>query len=139
MIQRIQSVWLLLAGICSLATFKFPYYSGTSAKDAQRYELTAWHNNSNILILILTAAVAALALYTIFMFKKRSLQKWLCLLGILLEALLIFLYYTETKSLQPGNLSFWAILHGVIVYMFFMAGRAIMKDEKMVKESERLR
>jgi hypothetical protein len=137
MIQRIQSLWLFLAAACAMATFKFPYYSGTSAKNIPDTELSA---SSSVLLLILTVAVGGLALYTIFMFKKRSLQKWLCLLGILLEALLIFLYYRETKtSFIKGNLSFWAILHGIIVYMFFMAARGIIKDEKMVKESERLR
>lgn len=136
MIQRIQSVWLLLAGICSLATFKFPYYSGTNAKNIADAELTA---SSTFLIMVLTIAVGALAFYTIFMFKKRNIQKWLCLLAILLEALLIWLYFGETQTYLKGNLSFWAILHGLIVYMFFMAGRAIMKDDKMVKESDRLR
>ena len=41
MIQRIQSVWLLLATVCAFATFRFPYYSGTNAKLVPDAELTA--------------------------------------------------------------------------------------------------
>ena len=28
MLQRIQTIWLLAAGICALLTIQFPYYSG---------------------------------------------------------------------------------------------------------------
>jgi hypothetical protein len=136
MIQRIQSVWLLLASACAFATFKFSYYSGTNAKGLSPYELKA---NENFLLMLTTAVVGCLALFTIFLFKKRTLQLRLCVLGILLEALLIFLYYREVRTFTQGTYSLTAILHSVIVIAFFLAARAIHKDEKMVKDSDRLR
>ena len=84
-------------------------------------------------------AVGALALITVFLFKKRALQLRLCVLGIVLEALLIFLYYREVKTFTQGTYSLTAILHSIIVISFFLAARAINKDEKMVKDSDRLR
>ena len=136
MIQRIQSLWLLLAAACAFASYKFPFYSGTNAKGLSPYELNA---TESFLLLITTIAVGGLALINIFLFKKRTLQLRLCVLGILLEAILIFLYYREVKNFTQGTYSLTAILHSIIVFAFFLAARAINKDEKMVKDSDRLR
>lgn len=136
MIQRIQSLWLLLASACAFAGFKFPFYSGTNPKGIPDYQLNA---SENFLLIVVTAIVATLALFLIFLFKKRTLQLRLCVLGILLEAILIFLYYQEVQKFSTGTYSLTAILHSIIVFAFFMAARAINKDEKLIKESDRLR
>jgi Domain of unknown function (DUF4293) len=136
MIQRIQSIWLLLAAVAASLTFKFEYYSGINLQHPTLYKINA---TENIPILLLTVAVSALALVTIFLFKKRKLQLRLCIFGILLEALLIFLYYNQIKTYTDGTLSLWSILHGIIVLFFFMAARSINKDERLIKDSNRLR
>ncbi len=136
MIQRIQSLWLLLAAACAFVGFKFPFYSGTNAKGLSPYELNA---TENFLLMLTTIVVGGLALITIFLFKKRTLQLRFSLLGILLEALLIFLYYREVATFSGGTLSLTSILHSIIVLAFFLAARAINKDEKLVKDSDRLR
>ena len=136
MIQRIQSLWLLLAAACAFAGFKFPYYSGTKLNDVALYELNA---TSTILLMVTTIAVGVLALINIFLYKKRPLQLRLCVLGILLEALLIFLYYRETTAFVQGTYSLTSILHSVIVLAFVLAARGINKDEKLIKTSDRLR
>ncbi len=136
MIQRIQSLWLLLASACAFATFKFSYYSGTKLNDIALHELNA---TGTLLLMITTIAVGGLALFNIFLFKKRTLQLRLCVLGILLEAVLIFLYYREVKTFTQGTYSLTAILHSIIVLAFVLAARSINKDEKLVKDSDRLR
>ena len=136
MIQRIQSLWLLLAAACAFAGFKFPYYSGSKLNDITLHELTG---TANILLMITTIVVGGLALITIFLFKNRTLQLRLCVLGILLEALLIFLYYREVETFVQGTYALTAILHSVIVLSFVLAARGIKKDSKLVKDSDRLR
>lgn len=137
MIQRIQSVWLLLAAICVFATYKLPFYSGTHPKfPGVVYEL---NGRENFLLMLTTFVTGGLAAVIIFLFKQRSLQLKLCVLGILLEAILIFLYYRATQTFTSGTYALWAILHSVIVICFFMAAKAINKDEKLIKESDRLR
>ncbi len=136
MIQRIQSIWLLLAAACAFAGFKFPYYSGTRLNDPALYELNA---TSTLFLMVATIAVGGLALINIFLFKKRTLQLRLCVLGILLEAGLIFLYYRETTTFTQGTYSLTAILHSIIVLAFVLAARGINKDSKLLKESDRLR
>ena len=136
MIQRIQSLWFLLAAACAFAGFKLPYYSGNKLNDAAFYELNA---TSTILLMGTTIAVGILALINIFLYKKRTLQLRLCVLGILLEAVLIFLYYREVTTFLQGTYSLTAILHSIIVLAFVLAARGINKDEKLIKTSDRLR
>lgn len=136
MIQRIQTLWLSLAAACAFAGFKLSFYSGTSAKGFTPYELNA---TENFLLLITTLAVGGLALFNIFLFKKRTLQLRLCILGILLEALLLFLYYREVSTFVQGTYSLTAILQGIIVLAFVLAAKGINKDAKIVKDSDRLR
>ena len=105
MIQRIQSLWLLLASAAAFASYKFPYYSGTSQKGVADHQLNA---TENFLLIVVTGIIAVLALFLIFLFKKRALQLRLCLLGILLEALLIVstdgkVVYRNSVQLQPGS------------------------------------
>ncbi len=136
MIQRIQSIWLLLASACAFAGFKFSFFSGNKLNDPLLHELNA---TSTLLLMITTIAVGGLAFITIFLFKKRSLQRGLCVLGILLEALLIFLYYRETTNFTQGTYSLTAILQGVVLAGFVLAIGGINKDSKILKESDRLR
>jgi hypothetical protein len=89
--------------------------------------------------MIATIVVGSVALINIFLYKKRTLQLRLCVLGILLEAGLIFLYYRETTTFTQGTYSLTAILHSVIVLAFVLAARGINKDSKLLKESDRLR
>ena len=137
MIQRIQSVWLLLVAACAFATFKFEFYAGIgSATNAPFLNAGA-----NFLISIITIAIGGLALVNIFLFKNRTLQLRLCVLGILLELVLLFLYYRQVQTYPAGQgtYSLTAILHAVIIIAFFLAARGINKDEKLIKDSDRLR
>ena len=138
MIQRIQSIWLLLAAAGAFAGFKFSFYSGNKLNDTLLHELNA---TSTLLLMIVTIAVGGVAFITIFLFKQRSLQRGLCVLGILLEAVLIFLYYRETTTFTQGQgtYSLTAILHSIIVICFFLAARGISRDQRKLKESDRLR
>ncbi len=136
MIQRIQSVWLLLASVCAFLTFKMPYYVG-SIGDMPYQELNATTGGN--VILILTAVVSMLALLILFLYKQRVLQLRLCIVGILLEAVLIFLYYSKTKTFTQGSYSLTSMLHSAIILFFVLAGQAINKDQNLVKNSDRLR
>ena len=138
MIQRKQTLWLLLAAVCGFLSFKLPFYSGATVAEPLSHQLNA---SSTFLLTVITAVVSVLALIIIFLFKKRVLQLRLCILGILIEALLIFFYYREIQNFIPktGTFALTAILQIAIIFFFFIAAKAINSDEKMVKESDRLR
>lgn len=136
MIQRVQSLWLLLAAVCAFAGFKLSFYSGNKLNDPALYELNA---TSTILLLVGTIVVGGIALVSIFIFKQRSTQRWLCILGLLMQTVLVFLYYHETTNFVKGNYALAAILQIIVLLAFVLAIRGINKDAKLLKESDRLR
>ncbi|RYG36924.1 MAG: DUF4293 family protein [Chitinophagaceae bacterium] len=136
MLQRIQTIWLFLAGACALLSIKFPIYSGAPLNTTVYQEITG---TVTIPILILTVAIGVLAFIAIFMYANRKLQFRLCLIGIILQAILIFLYYTKISEYETGTFSLTAILHALVLLFFFFAARGIRADDRIVRESNRLR
>jgi len=138
MIQRIQSVWLLLASACAFLSLQLPFYIGTNKDGIASYKLTG---NENIYLMLLTIVIGGLAFFTIFLFKNRKLQVRLSVLGIMLELLLIFLLYMQVRNFQPGTGTYAlsALLHSCVVFFYFLAIRGIGKDIKVIRNSERLR
>lgn len=137
MLQRIQTVWLLLAGVAALLTIKLPYYSGIQQPAVPYNELNGI--TAGFLILIVTVFVSAIALISIGLYKNRTLQLRLCVLGVVLEALLIFLYYRKVEEFTQGTYALTSILHMCTLLFFVLAARGINKDEKIIKDSDRLR
>jgi len=136
MLQRIQTLWLLLAGLAALLTLKLPTYANAKA-DNTYVELTGLTAGTGVLIV--TILVALVAFTAIGIFKNRPLQLKICLGAILLEALLIFLYYRQASETVQGTLAVYAVLHMAIILFFVLAARGISSDEKLIKESDRLR
>src|SRR5438093_261709 len=100
MIQRIQSIWLLLASACAFISLKVPFYSGTNSTGITSYKLLG---TENFYLMLLTIAIGVIALFNIFLYSNRKLQLRLCILGILLEGGLIFLYYKESTTFAAGT------------------------------------
>ena len=136
MLQRIQSIWLLLAAACAFLSFQFPFYSGTNKELIPSYILKG---TETIPLILVTAAIGITSLICIFLYKNRKLQLRLAVLCIALEALLIFLYYSQVKTFTGGTYALTALLQGCIVFFLFLAARGINHDEKIIKESNRLR
>lgn len=137
MLQRIQTVWLLLAGIAALLTLKLPYYGGIQQVNVPYNELNGI--TGGIGILLVTVFIAVIAFVCVALYKNRTTQLRLCVAAILLEALLIFLYYRQVSAYAQGTYALTSILHMFIVLFFVLAARGINKDEKLIKDSDRLR
>ncbi len=135
MIQRIQTIWLLLAAAASFATLKLSFYSGT--KDNNLFtELTG---SSHFLLLILSVAIGLLAVVNIFLFKNRKLQMRLTWLGIVLQLIVLAVYFQQIKTFVQGNYTLTSALSFVIPIFFILAWMGIRKDEKLIKSMDRLR
>ena len=135
MIQRIQTIYLLLASICSFLTLKFPLYSGSNATGA----FAEVNGQFNILLLIVTVMVATMAALGIFLFKNRKLQIRLVLAGLLLQVGCLALYFTQLKNFTTGNFALGSVFSFAVVVFFILALLAINKDQKLVKSLDRLR
>src|SRR5256885_16848396 len=101
MIQRIQTIWLLLAAACAFITLKLSFYSGNKIVDNQKQfaHLTA---DENILLTILSVAVGIAALVLIFLYKDRKMQMRLTFIDMLLSLLNIYLYFKASKNFVEG-------------------------------------
>src|SRR5687767_8652145 len=136
MIQRQQTLWLLLSTIAALLCFMFPFATGKGLVNGleRDKELTA---GSHIFLLVLTGATLVLSTVIIFLYKSRKQQMKLCLLGILLTAGLITVYVMQYNKLEKGTLALASVLPLIILIGYVMAYRNIRKDEKLVKSLDK--
>ena len=136
MIQRVQTVWMIIAAIAIFLTLKFSFYSGTLLTDNSFHSVIA---TDNFILMVLTCAMGSALIINIFLYKHRKLQFRICIIAILLEVILLFLYYRQTKLYSNGSLDIWAIFHLVVIFALILAAVGIYKDEKLIKDSNRLR
>ncbi|MEO6818437.1 MAG: DUF4293 family protein [Ginsengibacter sp.] len=136
MIQRVQTLWMLLAAIAVFLTIKFSFYSGTLALDNTYHVITG---TTNYYLLILTSALGTGILINIFLYKQRSIQFRIILAAILLECIILFLLVHETNKYSAGNFSIWSALHPLIILFLVFAARGVYKDSKLIRDSNRLR
>tara|TARA_B110000090_G_scaffold119079_1_gene132505 strand:+ start:4084 stop:4587 length:504 start_codon:yes stop_codon:yes gene_type:complete len=143
MIQRIQSIYLLLASAISGGLiFVFNLWS---APARNTFVIDLFNEDSFLLngISLLFLLSATITFIAIFLFKKRQLQFVLgrisILINLLLLGLLIYISLIlpgEMKISEKGIGMFLPIL--AILFVVF-ANKAIQKDEDLVKSVDRLR
>lgn len=145
MIQRIQSIFLLLAGLAILGLFIFPF--ATSAQgDQNLFQDKLFNIMDHPILLVLTCLAAGLAIANIFLFKNRDLQIKLSygiiVLSILLPIVAFFLVYqsgVESGALQIRE-NYLGLAMPILAILFgFLASKYIKKDHKLVKSMDRLR
>jgi hypothetical protein len=138
MIQRQQSLWLVLSAISSFLSFKFPFYNGT--KNINNLITSAeLDGGSTFSLVVLTGALLILSLVTIFLFKDRKLQLKLCFAGTAISILTLILYFVEMKKFETGTISLSCLFMFATIAGYIMAARGIWKDEKLVKSLDKLR
>lgn len=147
MIQRIQTVYLLLAAVLGgLISFYNPdLWRARLVNNTYQY----FTGQSSYLYFILLMLIIVLAAAAIFLFKKRKLQFRLTVINLLISVAVIALQYVKIKSMATqldesrmlASTSYLpaAFLPVVIVILLFLAARGIYKDERLIKSLDRLR
>jgi len=149
MIQRIQTVYLLVVAILMVVMMSLPVGSFVAAD----YTTTVFNNLSLVapdgtadyapwamFAILMVSAVVTLG--TIFLYKKRMLQIRLTIFNIILllgyyGTLVTFVFMLKGEnSFTP---SWTVILPLISIILDWLAIRAIGKDEMLVKAYERLR
>ena len=134
-IQRIQTVYLLLAAI-AMAVFAF------LPAVAVGQEMIGAFTQPNYLLACLDALVVVLAVIAIFKFKNLKLQMKLCAIDALLTLVLVTVAVVlafrghDASQVVP---SLWLMLPVAAVVLFVLARRAIARDKKLLSDSTRLR
>ncbi|MCW5906827.1 MAG: DUF4293 family protein [Chitinophagales bacterium] len=146
MIQRIQTVFLLLA-IVALALFLyFPLIQlvGTNfTEDYHGIDVTYFYEGYIIFLNLILAGIAAgVTLLNIFFFKKRNIQQWLCWVAVLfIAAAAGFVYYRYQTKVFVGDVvyTWWNVCALAAALFEILAFVYIRKDEELVKSLDRLR
>jgi len=158
MIQRIQTLYLLLAFIAMTLLFAFPLaqffsehgafiFSVRGLKNMVPGDPNAFNPMIFLPLIIVVIGIGLLALYTIFQYKNRSFQIKLTNVGVLSSVALImgifFLYIPmiEKKiNIVPDYSKAYGIYLPLLALVFMvMANRAIKRDDKLVRSADRLR
>jgi hypothetical protein len=141
MIQRIQSLWLIIVAITAFATSRLALFEGTLPNGG-----TLLFNFASSLILsIVIIAIGLLALICLFLFKNRKLQFKLSVFGVILSIGFLFLEYfmveqfKKEHGIMTGSYELGALLPVLMIVFFFLAARGIYRDEKLIKSMDRLR
>ena len=146
MIQRIQSVFFLLAGGLYLGLFGVPF-AETSKPVAQSAFLNdaAYGVQDHVALMAAFAVAGVLPIAAIFLFKNRGVQMRLALFSTI--AAIVGSVLTVVLFMQEGlNKSKEVINDGMGLYMAIaalvftlLAYRFVNKDEKLVRSADRLR
>lgn len=162
MIQRIQTLYLVGVLLLSVLSFCFPLaVFETDKYDASEYNLipkevsaetTSLPQNSIAWnAIFFPIATGILALVAIFLFKNRPLQMRISAFGFLIATiyvgmLLLWIISAQETALAEQQIQVTKTIYGVSTYLpmgqvllFILAQRAIKKDEKLVRDSERIR
>ncbi|PRY45285.1 uncharacterized protein DUF4293 [Spirosoma oryzae] len=169
MIQRVQSIFLVLITICMVVALSNPIWEKMGAKPSEMAHLTALEYSQQQVVAaqaglpqqvapstavtpvwylaLLIAIVGLVALYTVFQYRNRLTQTALCAINaIMLTAIMgIVLYrtlYTSKSYGSPGDQGEYQLgFYALVAALIFnaLANRFIRRDEKLVRGADRLR
>lgn len=135
MIQRIQSIYLLLAAVATgILIFLFPLYG---------YEGKVYATLDDPIFTTMAVLSTLISLFSIFRYKNRRQQvvsgRINIIINFVLLGFILYLYFTTIQEAPQGHLDLGSFMPLVAVILIAMANRAIMKDEELVRSADRLR
>lgn len=140
MLQRIQTLYLTAALICTGLLFYFPVWDSGDATGFATYGA-----GSHALLFILTIILGAVQFISIFLFRNRKWQTNFCWLALLLTvsyiSIFLIIFITENDGLKNFIKGIkWAALLPMLIILFkALAIRNIQKDEALIRSMNRLR
>jgi peptidoglycan/LPS O-acetylase OafA/YrhL len=147
MIQRIQSLFLLLAAACAFGLFALPFATVplVTSEASQIFADGMFNIRDHVALLALFCIAGGLALISIFMFKNRKTQMIVARLAVIANiiglVLALVIFMQESKSMGTSEPADEMGLYLPILFLIFglLALWFIGKDEKLVRSMDRLR
>ena len=144
MLQRIQTVWLLLAMACGVLLLYFPVWQVSSEGVSEGMDAIGAGTHFYLLgfppVIFVTHAIA------IFSFKNRKRQIRLCNINVMLFMIFlvaaIAILQVENHVMQnfhPGDFRLGAILPLIGIILNLMAKSGVKKDQELIRSMDRLR
>jgi hypothetical protein len=147
MIQRIQTVYLIVITILLGLIFIFPIADIAATNAMYRFDILGIHKAEELVmngwpLMLFLSLVIVVHLVTIFLYKKRLLQVKLLILAIILLLGLFSSFfwfgYMGFKGASVGYKLTMAIPAAAII-LDYLAIKAIAKDEALVRSVDRIR
>jgi len=155
MIQRIQTIYLLVAGLVIAGLFVFPLVHGVYVNGQPETIMVTGvfkdvngqsaHTETFIPLIIGTALVALMPLAVIFFYKNRRKQINLCY-GLMLVIIAFSYWVSQTvknaigdATMSMSNYGIGIILLSLSLLLIVIAQKSIQKDDKLVRSADRLR
>ncbi len=156
MIQRKQTIFLLLVIIASAVSFFFPLAEFIGVKDSIVLYIQKAHslvpdspfNHSGYFSLPLLSATGFIILFSliaIFLYKNRKSQLQIIKVCILVEIIMIglffFYYVSSLEKLTGGTAEYETAVFMPLISLVFLvlAYRGVLQDEKLIRSADRLR
>ena len=162
MIQRRQTVYMLLTAILSALLLFMPLMSFNANGEVMRFTIFGIKNPIDTMslsttytwpLVVLTVLMTAAPIVTIFLYKKRELQVRLCRLNMLVNMIfigLVFIYYESDvmsvifaveNDIYSFDVAYFVGMAFPLVNLVLeiLAIRGIKKDIELLKSVDRLR
>ena len=143
MIQRVQTLWLLIVVMLAALSFKFEFYVGTWINEGiQHQQIVLNGHNPSLMVFIATIVLIIISLMAIFLFKNRKRQLLIVIVDLILSIGLFALYYMEIhRHFLPGSgtLALTSVFVFLLPVFMILAIKGISHDIRLLKRADRLR
>ena len=152
MIQRKQTIYLLLAVILSIVCLCMPVGKFDVGGMSTMTEYNLWlvdgqgnHQFSCWPLFAILLPSSALGCYTIFLYHNRRFQARMCTFNIflLIGWYIVFAVFSNVLGSPASGTSFQIELGGglpaIALALYFLAYKGIMADERLVRAADRIR
>ena len=146
MIQRIQTVYLLMAALCSGCALFFPFFTGDTIPNVPIFADGVYNTQDHVSLMGVATVAILDALMTVFLYKNRKQQALLSLFvavaNIAFIAIMLVLLNSQMNfvdAIHKLHLGMGAIMPVLSVVFAIMARRSIVADDRLVRSMDRLR
>jgi cadmium resistance protein CadD (predicted permease) len=146
MLQRIQTVYLLLAAAASSFVFALPFFKGAASDGASFFADGLFDTQDHVSLMAMATIAILDAVFTIFMFNNRKRQSIFCLMvaaaNLLLIAVMLGVLSTQvpiSEVLNRFSIGFGSFMPLVATVFALLARKGIEADERLVRSADRLR
>lgn len=155
MIQRIQTIFLLLAAIAAAVMFFFPLaiFYGNHNFELYIYQLNFFDPNPSLEVgeyfllplLGVVVIIIFISLLSVFSFKSRKRQMMFIKVDMALTLILLAGYFFGYIRLledfvgNPPEYQFASFMPVLVFLFLLLANRGVQKDEKLIRSMDRLR
>ena len=146
MIQRVQTIFLLVATILAIVMVFMPLIAFPASSGEMLLLVGGISGFTQPALYLLFLPTIGIPLTQIFLFKNRILQIKIGLMAVSYWVLWTVVFSIIVYFITPSNINasllspkFGAILPIINISLIVMANRAIKKDEDLVRSADRIR